>query len=81
MKTDIPAFFSISELADVLGCSRRIIERRVESGVIKTIQHSPNGKRYIPLKDFKNEHPALWAGAMERLRIMGYEAEDYSKDE
>ena len=74
MKTDIPAMFSITELADVLGCSRRKVEWRVETGVFQSVKIGK--KRFITLEHLTEGHPQIWDGIRKRLGIMGYEIDD-----
>lgn len=62
MSTFIPAEFSITELATVLGVSRRVIEYRVSQGVLPSVRYSKSarGKKVIPTAALKEHHPEIW---------------------
>jgi excisionase family DNA binding protein len=80
---ELPAYLTITQLADVLGLTRRSVRYRVEKGTIPSTKMGDErtARRVVFLATLKRDFPELWEAVVMKTDVLSFHLDDASLDE
>lgn len=69
MSAALKAAYSMTELADMAGLSKKQMTRKLRNAQVRTYQSVERGKRWVVLSSFAEAYPDLWDSIILRAQL------------